>query len=201
MLEALAQIDRAVFLFINMTLANPVTDFLMPIITSDMILRYLYGGAMLLCLWKGDKRLRWMVLFSALVLTIADQTSGTFIKHWIERPRPCHVMENINLLVHCGGGYAMPSAHAANSFGQAMLFGYFYRSVRWYLMGYAVLISISRIFVGVHYPGDILVGTLVGLAAGLAGIWLYRLFIIKIIKIQPPGEPTTENVEKPIERK
>jgi membrane-associated phospholipid phosphatase len=62
----------------------------------------------------------------------------------------------------------MPSSHAANCFGQAMLFGLIYVRVRWELFTFAFLVSISRIFVGVHYPGDVLVGILVGSVIGVA---------------------------------
>jgi len=72
MLEWLINLDTTVFLFINVTLANPVTNFLMPIITSDNLLRVGYGLTMILILWKGDARLRWIVLFSILTLTATD---------------------------------------------------------------------------------------------------------------------------------
>ncbi|MDX9858539.1 MAG: phosphatase PAP2 family protein [candidate division Zixibacteria bacterium] len=169
MLEWLIEIDRAVFFFLNVTIANPVTDAVMPIVTSDNILRILYGLAMLLCLWRGDARLRWLVLFSGIALALTDQSAANFLKHAIERPRPCHdgqFLTPINLLVHCGGGYSMPSAHAANSFGQALLFGLAYHRVRWYLIGFAAIVSLSRVSVGVHYPGDVLVGAAVGSLVG-----------------------------------
>jgi undecaprenyl-diphosphatase len=177
MLEWLDGIDRAVFLFINVTLANPVTDLVMPIVTGDFWLRLGSGVAMALVLWKGNARLRWLVIFSALALVISDQLSAGFLKPLIGRVRPCQVLENINLLVGCGGGKAMPSSHAANAFGQAVLFGVLYRRVRYGLLAFAVIVALSRVFVGVHYPGDILAGALVGTAAGLAMIAAYRLFM------------------------
>ena len=99
MLEQLAHIDQVVFLWVNLTLANPVTDLIMPIVTSDMILRILYGVTMLAILWKGDRRMRWLVLFSLVAIAACDQLSSNLLKHWIERPRPCHELDNINLLV------------------------------------------------------------------------------------------------------
>ncbi|MCK4371896.1 MAG: phosphatase PAP2 family protein, partial [candidate division Zixibacteria bacterium] len=118
MLEMLSAIDRGLFLFVNMQLANPVTDFIMPIITSDQLLRVAYGAAMAILLWRGNARLRWLVLFSAVALLLTDQLAANVLKELIERPRPCHLMEQVHLLVGCGGGYSMPSAHAANAFGQ-----------------------------------------------------------------------------------
>ncbi len=168
MLEWLAEIDKAVFLFINVQLANPVTDWLMPVITSDMVLRVLYAVAIVLILWKGNSRLRWTVIVSAVALLLTDQIAAHLLKPFFERPRPCHTLEDINLLVNCGAGFSMPSAHAANAFGQATVWGLRARFYFWPLMAVALLIAISRTFVGVHYPADILVGALVGIMAGTA---------------------------------
>lgn len=175
MLELLDQIDKTVFVWLNSGLANPLFDLVMPVVTSDDLLRLLYGLAMVLVLWKGDARLRWLVLFSGLTLALSDQLAANYLKHAIERPRPCHVLENVNLLVGCGGGYALPSAHAANSFGQAFLWSLAVRQVTWQLYAFAALVAISRVFVGVHYLFDILAGAAVG---ALAGWILYRLFLV-----------------------
>ena len=158
----LDSIDKTLFVFINQSLANPVTDFVMPIITNDNLLRIMYGLAMVLLLIFGTKRLRWMVLFSAIALALADQTAAGLLKPIFERMRPCHVLENVNLLVHCGGGYAMPSAHSSSAFAQAIFFGMLIPRSRWYLILFALMIALSRVFVGVHYPFDITVGALLG---------------------------------------
>ncbi len=185
MLETLAQWDQSVFLFLNVMLANPLTDFAMPIITSDNLLRVSYALAMVLVLWRGDARARWMVLFSIIALTLADQTAAGLLKPMIGRLRPCHTLENINLLVGCGGGKSMPSAHAANAFAQALLFGIQYAKIRWPLLAVAFLIAISRVFVGVHYPGDVLVGAVIGGAIGCLVLSGYRLFCNRFVKPKP----------------
>jgi len=189
MLEALDTIDRTIFLFMNVTLANPVTDFLMPVVTSDTLLRVLYGLTMALVLWRGNTRLRWLVLFSALTLVATDQISATFLKSLFERPRPCHTMIDINLLVGCGGGFAMPSSHAANSMGQAFLFSLSVPKLKYHLYVIAGIIAISRVFVGVHYPGDVLVGSIVGGACGWGLATLFRQFESRVIrnKSEVPG--------------
>ena len=173
MIEWLSDIDKALFLFFNGTLANPVFDFAMPLLTDGDNLRVLYGLAMVVLLIKGNARLRWLVLVSALVLTATDQMSASVIKPMVDRLRPCHVLENVHLLVGCGGGKAMPSAHAANAFGQAALFSLATPRVRWYLWAFAGCIAFSRVFVGVHYPGDVLVGALLGIVIGAAAAWAF----------------------------
>jgi undecaprenyl-diphosphatase len=179
MLEFLGNIDTALFLFFNVTLANPVTDLIMPLITSDMLLRVLYAGAVVSLLVFGKARLRWVVLFSVLVLVVTDQLSAGLLKPMLGRLRPCHVLENINLLVDCGGGKSMPSSHAANAFGQAVLLAMLYRRWAWPLLIVAALIALSRVFVGVHYPFDVVAGTVIGATAGFVGAWSANRFMPK----------------------
>jgi len=173
MLEWLSQIDAAVFQFLNSGLANPIFDAVMPVVTSDMYLRVGYGLAMIALLIWGDTRMRWLVLFSAVTLALTDQTSSSLLKPLLARPRPCHVLDSINLLVNCGSGYAMPSSHAANAFGQAMLFSVAVRQTARWLIPFAALVAISRVFVGVHYPADVLVGALLGMALGALVAWCF----------------------------
>jgi undecaprenyl-diphosphatase len=176
MLRTLQELDAALFYIINVWLANPVTDAVMPVLTDDNVLRLLYGAALILMLWRGSRKLRWMVPASLLLLLLTDQASAGLLKPMIERLRPCHTFESINLLVSCGGGYAMPSAHAANSFGQAFFFSVHYERVSWYLILFAALVSISRVFVGVHYPGDIIIGALLGGIIGIIMALIFRKF-------------------------
>ncbi len=175
MLELLNSIDLALFYFANVSLANPLTDCLMPIITSNDFLRIGYAIAMFLLLWRGDKRLRWLVLFSVIVIVLTDQTSSQLLKKIIARPRPCHILEDIHLLVNCGAGFAMPSSHAANAFGQAMFFALAVRRSSVYILCFASLVALSRVFVGVHYPFDILAGAALG---SLLGWIVYRGFLL-----------------------
>lgn len=176
MLDALLTLDREIFLFINVTLANPVTNSLMPVITSDMLLRFVYGLTVLVLLIRGNNAVRIVVVASVLTLVITDQVSSALLKPLIGRARPCHngEIETINLLVRCGAGMSMPSSHAANAFGQALLFGSLYRRLRWPFLIFAFLIAISRVFVGVHYLSDIIAGGLLGAVAGTAVFMLYR---------------------------
>ena len=184
MFETLQQIDTAVFFFINMTLSNPVTDFIMPYVTNDTGLRIGYGLVMILCLIRGDAKLRWMVLFSVIVLVLTDQITAGLLKDFIGRFRPCQSFstDTINLLVGCGGGKSMPSAHAANALGQALFFSLYYPKIKPYLIRYAVLVALSRVFVGVHYPFDVLVGSLIGIIIAIIFVKLFDRFEKKFIE-------------------
>jgi undecaprenyl-diphosphatase len=169
-------IDKAIFFFINTSLANPVTDFAMPLVTTDLHLKIVYGLGLAFILWRGDKRLRIAIIFSLITVTITDQLASSVLKPMIARPRPCWELE-VHLLVGCGSGFAMPSSHAANLFGQA----YFFRAV-WpksarYLIPVAITVALSRVFVGVHYPADIVVGAALGTLSGFGvGVVFNRIF-------------------------
>jgi len=184
MFETLQQIDAEIFFFINTTIANVITDFIMPLITNDKGLRVIYALAMIILLVKGNKTLRWMVLGSIIVMVLSDQISAGLLKNWIGRPRPCHTFDHelINLLVGCGGGKSMPSAHAANAFGQAIFFSYYYTQARVYLFTYASLIALSRVFVGVHYLSDIVAGAIVGVISAFVIVFVFNAFKRKYIE-------------------
>jgi undecaprenyl-diphosphatase len=192
MLEWLSELDKVLFILINIELANPVTDFIMPIITSDNVLRIGYVLVMLLLLWRGNARVRWMALFSALTILVSDQLSSQIIKNIIERPRPCHIMSDLNLLVNCGSGFSMPSSHAVNAFAQAAFFGALNKKSQSYLIIIASLIAVSRVFVGVHYPGDVFVGTILGSIVGLVAAAIFVQFSRKVITRAVPNRNSQE---------
>ena len=166
MIDWLSHLDVEMFRYVNGACANAVTDVIMPQITSDWNLRIGYAVVMLLLLWKGPKERRWQVLGSIVALAASDLLASSVMKPLIERPRPCQTLAEIHLLVKCGSGWSMPSSHAANAFAQFAFWVTFAPRYRWYLLIIAFLVAISRVFVGVHYPGDVLVGSLVGGVTG-----------------------------------
>jgi undecaprenyl-diphosphatase len=177
-INLLIEWDHALFTLINGSAANPVTDFIMPLVTADLHLKIFYGVCLLLILWKGDKKLAWAVLFSLLTVLITDQLSSSVLKPIFSRPRPCHTF-SVHLLTHCGSGFSFPSSHAANLFGQAFLFkGVAPKSAK-YLIPLAVIVALSRVFVGVHYPADIVIGAALGTVAGYG---IYHLYLVTLNK-------------------
>ena len=173
----LFSVDSTVFVAINQTLANPVTDALMPIITNDNVLRIGYAIVAALLLWKGGTRVRWAVITSALVIALSDQLTSAALKPLFARVRPCHdtVMAGVHLLVGCGGGKSFPSSHAANAFSVCVFYPVALAGRTWprrltlALMALAATVALSRVFVGVHYPGDVLGGAVLGALCG-AGV-------------------------------
>jgi len=180
MLEIIHSADSSVFVFINQSLANPLTDFSMPLITNDMFLRIGFGVSVLFLFIRGNNRLRRAALFSVLALVIGDYVSSSLIKPFVDRLRPCQdpaMLAGIHLLVSCGAGKSFPSSHAVNSLAVTLFFLGATPNARRTLrvvFTLAILIALSRVFVGVHYPLDITVGAILGAFIG----WLTaRLFL------------------------
>lgn len=177
MLDFLYSIDVAVFYFINNSLANPVTDKIMPFITNEnsWILVYIFFWFILL--FKGGKHRVIIAIFILLMITFSDQLSSVHLKIWLGRIRPCNVLPDVHLLVSCTNSYSFPSSHAVNNFAAAIFVSYFYKNLKWPLFSIAFIVSLSRIFVGVHYPSDIIGGAILGLIIGYIFAKLTDLFI------------------------
>lgn len=184
MIDFLYSVDVAIFYFINVNLANPVTDKLMPFITDVKNWYITYVLLWFIVLFKGGKYRVGLAIGMILLVVISDQISSTLLKHLFERPRPCKVLENVHLLVGCTDSYSFPSSHAVNNFAAAMFFTFFYRHLKWILFSVASLMALSRIFVGVHYPSDVVGGALIGLVIGYVLAISYNFVLEKIYALK-----------------
>ena len=174
MIDWLYGIDVSLFRFGNETIANPAGDWFFPFITNlrNMIVPYALLVVGLLIF--GKKRGAITVLLLIVTITLADQISSFVVKPWIGRLRPCHVLEDVRLLVGCGSGKSFTSSHATNNFALAVLISHFYPMARPWLLLFASLVAFSRVYVGVHYPSDILGGALLGTLIALAVAFLWE---------------------------
>ncbi len=169
MLPEIIHIDQQFFLFLN-GLHWQFLDLPMEIITGRKTWIPLYLFIIYLLFKRYElKSAIIVVLVIVCAVGFTDFISSGLMKPYFERLRPCHDPK-IGSLVHvvagCGGKYGFVSSHAANSFALfgsiAILFRDKSSFVKWMLL-WAILVSYSRIYVGVHYPGDVLFGVFLGL--------------------------------------
>lgn len=179
-METILQLDEAVFFFINHSLSNLLLDTIMPLWREKTTWIPLYVGLVAYSIYhfKWKKGLVWVLILAAVV-GLSDQISSQWIKKNVQRPRPCNNTEiraEVRLRTDCGSGYSFTSSHATNHFAIAsfvvttLVAGIWWARTLWII--WAASIAFGQVYVGVHYPLDVLVGSLLGLALG----WLASLF-------------------------
>lgn len=184
MLEFFLEIDKQLFLFLN-GLNNGFFDQVMYYISEKTTWIPLY----LVLLYMVFRQYRWkvflMLVFVVILITLSDQLS-VLAKNTFMRFRPCHE-PSLEGLVHivrgrCGGRFGFVSSHAANTFALAIFMNFLlrdsYRFMVPVMLSYAVLNAYSRIYLGVHYPGDVVFGALLGVLIG----WFVYFLWSKVIK-------------------
>ncbi len=172
MLNYLIELDKSLFLFLN-GLNSPLLDWIMFVVSHKYTFVPLYA-TVIYFFFKKFGRNGFLVLFMAVIsIAIADQVASGLIKDLVGRLRPSHNPEFaqvIHLVFEKKGGlYGFVSSHAANSFAFAMFTLLLFRK-KWYtisILVWAGVVSYSRIYLGLHYPGDIVGGAIVGIASGL----------------------------------
>jgi undecaprenyl-diphosphatase len=151
----------------------------MPYITEFNHWKYWILALWLLLLAFGNKRLRIALLLTAVVVGILDYSNSFFFKHLFVRPRPCNVLTGVHTFWPCPRSFSFPSNHAANLFGAAFFLSHIFRRWSMILLPVALLVGYSRVYVGEHYPLDVLAGAVLGaLGAGL-GIILFNVLMKK----------------------
>lgn len=169
-MDFLYSLDISVFILVNQTLTVSVLDVVMPILTDlnhILAFRIFVLALIVLALWKGNER-GWRVVVVLLVaLVVSDQMNSFVLKELFQRPRPCHELFDVRLLVDCGGGKSFPSSHAVNAGTIAVVVSFFYPRALWGMLTLAALSAYSRVYVGVHYPSDVIAGLILGSGWGL----------------------------------
>ncbi len=174
--------DQRLFLFFNHKLANPLFDAVLPFLREAVLWvpLYLFIVVFVVLNW-GKKGLLWCGFFIATV-ALADLLGTYAFKEIIRRLRPCNepsLAGQVRLVISaCPGGYSFVSNHAANHFGLATFMVLTYQSIfrKWVYLAYAwaTVICFAQLYVGVHYPLDILGGALLGVLAGYLMAFLYH---------------------------
>lgn len=180
-LNGIIEIDTDIFLSINQ-MHSTFFDHFMSTYSGKWVWIPMYAAIWYVMLRNFHWKVTLLCMIGlALTITFADQVCATLMRPYVERLRPSNLNNPLSEMVHIvngrrGGRFGFPSCHAANSFGPAFFIFFLFRK-RWltlFMMAWALLTCYSRVYLGVHYPGDLLVGTLVGLTGAYL---IYRLFV------------------------
>lgn len=169
------------FLAINQGFSNIVFDWLMPIMRNKYTWTPIYLFIIIFSIRHFKLRGAAMILCLLITVGLSDFISASVVKPMFKRVRPCNelsLQEEITTRIRCGSGYSMPSTHASNHFAIAvflvLVFKRSWRYIRYWAYTWASLICLAQIYVGVHYPFDILCGALLG---SIIGYMMAKLFI------------------------
>ncbi len=176
MLDRLLEIDVALFRLLNSTLTNPLFDVVMPFVTNPRNWMVPIAVIAFVMLRRGATRERRAVVFVILSVATADAFCYQALKPAFHRLRPSHALQDARVLGKKGGKYGFPSNHAANITAAMTVFAYYYRRRRYQFgcASVAGLVSYSRVYVGVHYPLDVLAGAAIGASISVGWILAWQ---------------------------
>jgi undecaprenyl-diphosphatase len=190
-MQTLIDLDKKILLFLN-GLNNPFLDPIMFYTTKTFFWLPLYLFLIFL-IFKNYKKDGWFILLGAgIAILLTDQITSSLMKPFFARFRPSQD-PSLQGLVHLvngykGGLYGFASSHAANTFGTAifvwLVLKKFYKSAVWIFV-WAAFMTYTRIYLGVHYPGDVFVGAIIGLGCGWIGYRLSQWLINRFMKTDP----------------
>lgn len=186
MIEYLNKLDTRLFLTVN-SWHNSFFDPIMYWFSDKLIWIPMYLFIVALIIWRYKKKGLMILLFVGILIAMCDQTASHLIKNLVLRLRPSHEPA-LTGLIHLskagpGGTYGFVSSHAANAFGLITFFYFvlddWFKWLKYLLFAWALLVSYSRVYNGVHYPGDVIGGAIVGLLLGWAVAKVYRTVELK----------------------
>lgn len=187
MLDNIVNIDQSLFLEMNGTWSNQFFDQVLPWFRNKYFWSPLYLFALVFIVMNFNRKTAITVIILAVLSIVAsDQISSSIIKPLVGRLRPCNdpdFLDRVFLLVECGSGKSFTSSHAANHFALAFYFGVFFRKIQPALLPvllfWAAIVSYAQIYVGVHYPFDILGGAILGAIIGVLFAFLGKYYLNK----------------------
>lgn len=175
-MEVFYSIDLAIFYFLNHTISTGFFDKFFSIITNVNNWYIAYLILLGILFFKGGKTGKIAVLGIIILITVTDQTGYKLLKEFFERARPCNALPDVLTPLGCTGSYSFPSNHALNNFAAATFFSMLFPKYKIVLFVSAFLVAISRVYLGLHYPSDIIAGAAIGMIFG----YIFALAVLKI---------------------
>ncbi len=177
-------IDLSVFYFFNHTLSAGFLDKFFSIITNVNNWYIAYIILLGISFFKGGTKGKIAAIGVIILIIFSDQTGYHILKEITQRIRPCNALTDAITPLGCTGSYSFPSNHALNNFAAATFYYRLYPDLKWVLFITASLVAISRVYLGLHYPSDILGGAILGFALG----YIFSIFAIQLnTKFQENG--------------
>ena len=182
------QADVWLFQLLNLHLVHPAADDLMVFLTRERLSGHIFFLAALFIAVRRGKEGFVIICFALLAVGLSDFIASGIFKPLVQRTRPCFALEHVRLLIDQPDSYSFASSHAANSAAVAsIIWIFFHRGVlveklfTITMIFYALAVAFSRVYVGVHYPGDVLAGQLIGVCSAtvvyLLVTWLWKNLI------------------------
>jgi undecaprenyl-diphosphatase len=185
LIEFITDLDKKILLFIN-SMNTPFWDTAMLAFSKRFFWVPFYALLVYFIVARFKKRSILILISITLLIVCADQFTSALCKPLFERLRPCHD-PSINYLLHsaehCGGKYGFMSSHAANHFALAAFIWLLFRKEHkyvWLMFIWAGLVSYSRIYLGAHFPTDVIAG---GISGVLFSLVFYRIYLLTEKKI------------------
>ena len=161
MMYLIQKFDSSILCAINKYAQNKYLDILMPMITTMGNLGSIWiMMAVVLLLDKSYRLIGGIVILTLIISTIVGEG---IIKHIIRRVRPCNQRNNVNLLISLPISYSFPSGHTLSSFAVAEVLSMYFTQYKFIFMAIAFLIALSRLYLYVHYPTDVIAGIIFGI--------------------------------------
>lgn len=183
LLQWLDHLDKILLLMIQNDSDHAILDKIMPVLRDAYTWIPLYAF-ILYYAWRRSGKNCWsFIVLSLLTFAITDSLTAQVLKPWFGRLRPCHDPDLTNLVrevIDCGGLYSMPSSHAANHFGLAAFWYFSVKEIngaRWkWLWIWAAAVCYAQVYVGKHFPSDVLIGGLIGIITGMGMARIFYLW-------------------------
>lgn len=160
-MDYVLQLDKTLFYILNTKVTASFLDFFMPFITTKTNFIEVIIFAWLMIFIVGTRKDRKTLIIVVLAVLLSDLATDV-LKNLIHRVRPCNALADARILAGCTESFSFPSGHATNVFAAAVYLSYFYRRYLPIFLVLASLVAYSRIYVGVHYPLDVVGGIVVG---------------------------------------